>query len=337
MARAGLLLLLAVATASAGDDILDRARALQREIVDTVARVRPAVVAIEARGGPEGALPARGGSGVVIDPRGLVLTNFHVAGGAQDVFVVLAGTRRMRAAILGEDRSGDLCLLSLPGPGPYPAVEFGDPRDIRVGDWLFAMGNPRGIAEDGRAAVTFGILSATHALGGGGEGRTLFYGDALQTDAEVNPGNSGGPLFDHEGRLMGINGRIATRTQAGGGGVNANVGFAIPADQIRRFLPLLVAGGPVRHGLLGVRVFEEAGGTVTAAVVVPGTAAEAAGLRPGDELLSLDGDGITSGLRLLNLVSSRPAGCLVALRMRRGGAERILVFPLSARTEEEHP
>ncbi|MCU0724364.1 MAG: trypsin-like peptidase domain-containing protein [Planctomycetes bacterium] len=332
--------LLLAPTARGGDDLLVQARALEAEVVATVDRVRPAVVAIEARGGPEGGLPARGGSGVIIDASGLVLTNHHVVGRGAEVFVTLAGRRRLRATVLGEDESGDLCLLRLPGPGPFPSVEFGDPRALRVGDWLVAMGNPRGVAEDGRAAVSFGILSARHVLGGGGPGRRLFYGDALQTDAEVNPGNSGGPLFDLSGRLMGINGRIATRIQAGGGGVNSNVGFAIPADQIRRFLPHLLAGGEVRHGYLGVRAHEGEAGVVSVAVVLPQTAAETAGLRPGDVLLAMDGEPVTSTVRLLNLVSSRPAGDRVALRIRRDGAERILIFPLGERVdvaEEENP
>ena len=313
---------------------LSRARALEAEVVATVERVRPAVVAIEARGGPEGDLPVRGGSGVIIDPSGLVLTNHHVAGKATEVHVILAGRRRLRVTVLGEDEAGDLCLLRLPGPGPFPSVPLGDPRELRVGDWLVAMGNPRGVAEDGQAAMTVGILSAKHALGGGGPGRRLFYGDALQTDAEVNPGNSGGPLFDLSGRLMGINGRIATRVQTGGGGVNANVGFAIPADQIRRFLPHLLRGETIFHGYLGVRAHQGEGGVVSAAVVLPGTAAEVAGLRPGDILVAIDGEPVTSALRLLNLVSSRPAGDRIALRVRRDGAERILVFPLGERTDE---
>ncbi len=332
--RAAVLLVALAATAAAADDRLARALALEAEITSVVERVRPAVVAVEARGGPDAGEMARGGSGVLVDPAGLVLTNHHVAGEAEEVFVILAGSRRHRATVLGRDPDGDLCLLSIPG-GPFPAVAPGDTRDLRVGDWVFAMGNPRGVAEDGRAAVSFGILTAVHALGGGGPGRSLFYGDALQTDAELNPGNSGGPLFDCEGRLIGINGRIATRTQVGGGGVNANVGFAIPADQILRFLPLLKAGGIVRHAFLGVRVHHEPGGPVTVAVVLPGSAAERDGVRAGDVLLALDGEPVTRPTRLTNLVSSRPAGARAALRLRRDGEERVIVVTLGERAPAE--
>lgn len=333
-----LLLALLASAAGAGEDGLSAARAIEAELIGVVERVRPAVVAVQAADpsappGPESRI--RGGSGVIVSPEGLVLTNDHVAGGVTDAQVTLIGRRVIPAEVLGRNPGGDLALLRLTDPGPWPFVELGDSDGLKPGCWVLAMGNPRGVSRDGRAVVSFGMVSALHTLGGGGEGRLHFYGDAIQSDAEINPGNSGGPLFDLEGRLVGINGRIATRQRIAGSGVNAGVGFSIPASQIRRFLPLLAKGGVVRQGMLGVRPAMLGDGPVTAAWVRPGSAAERAGVRIGDELLALDGEPISRPLRLLNLVSSRPAGHRVALRIRRAGAERILVFALGERPGRE--
>ena len=318
-----------------GASTLEAARAIAAEAVATVDRLRPAVVAIEVQGVAEDGTPRRGGgSGVVVDESGLVLTNWHVAGWSEDITVIFAGSRRMKAKVRGADREGDLTLLEVEAKGPFPAVELGDSDQLRVGQWVLAMGNPKGVSTDGRAVVTWGSVTGLNTIGGGAAGRELFYGDAIQTDAEINPGNSGGPLFDLAGRLIGINGRIASRSRVATGAVNANIGFAISVNQIRRFLPLLREGAEIRHGFLGVRVEEvEDLRGVRVSLVVPESAADQAGIERGDRLLAVDGEPVETEVRLTNLVTSRPAGTSVALRILRDDAERIVVARLTPRME----
>ncbi len=334
-----LALLILAPVAAGGEANRERAKALQSKIQDLVKRVRPAVVSIFASGPSEIGPGFRqgAGSGVLLSESGLVLTNHHVAGWAQDISVTLAGRRVVPAKIVGADPGGDLLLLKLEEEGPWPFVRLGDSDALKPGSWVFAMGNPRGVSADGRAIVTWGTVTADHRLGGAPRGRRPFYGDAIQTDAEINPGNSGGPLFDLAGRLVGINGRIATLTRLEGnrGAVNARVGYAVPTSQIVRFLPLLKAGGVVRHGYLGVRTIPLAGGGLEVSFVVPGSAAERAGIHHGDLLLAIDGVVLTGRVRLTNLLSSRPEGQRVAVRLRRQDEERIFVVALGARPEDE--
>ncbi len=316
-----------------------RAGVLQAKVQALVRRVRPAVVSIFASGPSEIGPGFRqgAGSGVLISADGFVLTNDHVAGWAKDVSVTLAGRRVLPARIIGRDPGGDLLLLKVEAGGPLPFASFGDSGALRPGAWVFAMGNPRGVSPDGRAIVTWGTVTAVNRLGGNPRGRRQFYGDAIQTDAEINPGNSGGPLFDLNGKLVGINGRIATTTQLKGnlGAVNTRVGYSIPTSQIRRFLPRLMVGGLVRHGYLGVRTTALQNGDLAVSFVIPGSAAERAGIAHGDIMLAIDGEKITGRVRLTNLISSRPEGQRVAVRVRRGDAERIFVVTLGARPEDE--
>ena len=338
-----LLALLLISPFAVGDEEkqskAERAKLLQSKVQALVEKVRPAVVSVFASGPSETGPGFRqgSGSGVLLTKGGLVLTNHHVAGWAKDISVTLAGRRTVPATIVGSDPGGDLTLLQLTGDGPWPAVELGDSEALSPGAWVFAMGNPRGVSADGRAIVTWGTVTAVHRLGGIPRGRRQFYGDAIQIDAEINPGNSGGPLFDLTGRLVGINGRIATLTQLEGnrGAVNARVGYAVPASQIKRFLPRLKAGGLVRHAYLGVRTTVLTGGELAVSFVIPGSAAEQAGIRHGDVLLAIDGEKLTGRVRLTNLLSSRPEGQRVAVRLRRGEQERIFAVTLGPRPEDE--
>ena len=290
--------LLLAATAFADDegpDPVAAARALENEIAATIERVKPTVVAISVRlrDPATGEMRGGGGSGVFVDPAGYVLTNDHVVGSADEIIVIAAGRRRMKAILVGRDRTGDLALLKVEDDGPFPVAVLGDSDAVRAGQRVLAMGNPRGIAIDGEPAVTIGVVTALHCLGSGLSGDRFFYGDAIQTDAEINPGNSGGPLFDTAGRLLGINGRIYTRIRVMSGAVNTNVGYSIPVNQIRRFLPLLKKGDTIRHGYLGVRV-KAADGGVRVVHVVLGSAAAKSGIVSGDVLLALDGHPVKS-------------------------------------------
>ncbi|UFN49465.1 trypsin-like peptidase domain-containing protein [Roseomonas sp. OT10] len=302
---------------------------------DLVDRVAPAVVKIavagtapseQAQAIPPGFLPPgaklRGaeprrvmgeGSGFIIDPSGLVVTNFHVAGHADSIRVTLADGTTLPARVIGSDERTDLALLQVATDKPLPAVSFADGAEPRVGDWVLAVGNPFGLGP----SVTAGIISA--------RGRDLNagpYDSFLQTDAPINPGNSGGPLFDTQGRVVGVNTAILSPS-----GANAGIGFAVPADLASRVVTALKADGRVARGWLGVETapFAEGKreGAMVAAVQDNGPAAKA-GLRPGDVITAVDGQAVKDPRALARLVADQHPGAEVALTIARGPASTTL-------------
>lgn len=305
--RRPLLLLLCAAVLTAAD--APGAADVDAAWVTVIDRAAPAFVVIA------------GGSGVVISADGLMLTNHHVIDedygrGRLDLRVRVDG--RMRPArVLGTDPAGDIALLRIDASGePLPHVEFGDSSALVIGQQVLALGNPFGAAGPiGDPTATIGVISALNRFNGG-------YNDAIQTDAPVNPGNSGGPLLTLDGRLVGINGQIQTRH---GGRANTGIGLAVPANQIRRFLPLLAQadGGLVWHGRLSGLVGdgEEADGLRNGAElseVRTGSRAAAIGLRAGDRVTAVDGQRCDHFGRLLGLLGTYPAGSRVALTVVRG-------------------
>jgi putative serine protease PepD len=203
------------------------ARALQDQFVDVVDRVSPQVVQIQTERGL--------GSGIVYDGRGDVVTNAHVADGAQRFLVTLAGDERHTATLVGSDPSNDLAVIRLSGATPSPAT-FADSGAVRSGDIVFAIGNPLGL----QSSVTQGIVSSINRDVSEGNGVTLSH--AIQTSAEINPGNSGGALVDLSGRVIGVPTLAAldpefSDTQAPG------IGFAIPSDTVKSVADRLIAAG----------------------------------------------------------------------------------------------
>jgi len=252
------------------------------ELADLVEQVAPAVINIHTAGtvrntwwspfgSPFGYRQWTSlGSGFVVDPDGLIVTNHHVVRAATTIRVGLMDGSTYDATVVGLDPATDLALLSVDATG-LPAVEFAAADSLRVGDSVFAVGNPFGYDH----TVTSGIVSALH--------RDLEigpYDDFLQTDASINPGNSGGPLFDMEGRVVGVN----TAIHAGGEGL----GFAVPGPMLAAILPLLEHGGEVVRGWPGVRLEEDTDG-VRVAEVYPDGPGAAAGLAVGDHLVSVEG------------------------------------------------
>lgn len=292
--------------------------------VALVARLAPAVVSVMALDRPGG------GSGVIIDPDGSVLTNFHVVAGSigsqnpKNRKFMKCGTpdgKLRRARILGLDPGGDLALLRLERgadepDGPFPFAPLGSQERLRVGDPVLAMGNPFLLATDFQPTVTLGIVSGLRRYQPGRGGK-LVYPDCIQTDAAVNPGNSGGPLFDFGGCVAGINGRISVGER---GRVNVGVGFAVSADQAANFLPDLRAGRLCAHGSLRLDAREVENDLVVAAIDRDGPAWEA-GIRPGDILLALDGAQLHGQNDLLRRISILSAGFAVELSWRT--ADRI--------------
>ncbi|MCW8139872.1 MAG: trypsin-like peptidase domain-containing protein, partial [Planctomycetota bacterium] len=330
-----LALLLAPAAALAqGDDdeVLRRALATEAGQVALVARLAPTVAAVFPGEQPGGG----GGSGVVIDPRGLVLTNFHVSGLNRVLTVGLNDGRTYRARLLGIDPGGDIALLVLTGRADFPAVPLGDSDAVRPGERVFAMGNPFLLAEDYSPTVTQGVVSGIHRYRDATGGSDLVYGDAIQIDASINPGNSGGPLFDARGRLIGINGLGGFRPDRGR--VNVGVGFAASINQIKNFLLDLRAGRQCQHATMNATVRDQEDEQGRPRVVVDAITREAkafaAGLRLGDIVRRLDGRPVGTQNQLLTLVSRLPAGRRVTLSVARpredgqGFHERDVTFRL---------
>ena len=245
------------------------------------------------------------GSGFILDSEGYVVTNNHVVEGAEEIKVVLKDGESFEAELIGRDEKTDLALLKVESADPLPHVEFGDSDAVRVGDWVMAVGNPFGLG----GTVTAGIVSA--------RGRDLAGGtlvDFLQIDASINRGNSGGPAFNGAGEVVGINTAIFTPN-----GGSVGIGFAIPSNLARQVIADLREDGKVERGWLGVRIqpvtpdiaegfgLEKSQGALIAAVE-PDSPAAAAGLEPGDVVLSWDGRAVERFKDLSRLVALTPAG-----------------------------
>ena len=338
-ARAGafsLALVLACAVAAPaqdGDDALARVLAAEQRQVALIERLAPTVAAVFQ--GEE--VGQGGGSGVIIDPEGYVLTNFHVSEVAEVLTVGLNDGRTYRARLLGIDPGGDIALLKLTDDRPFPAVPLGESDSLRPGERVFAMGNPFLLAEDFSPTVTQGVVSGIHRYRDATGGSDLVYGDCIQIDASINPGNSGGPLFGEDGTLLGINGLGGFRPDRGR--VNVGVGFAASIDQIKNFLYDLRASQQCYHGTMNATVRDiESYDARDTKLLVDAISKESnayrAGMRLGDHVRAVDGRGVTTQNELLTIVSRLPAGRRVTVTAEReredgqGVHELVMTFRL---------
>ena len=262
----------------------------------------------------QGRLARGSGSGVVIDRDGLIVTNHHVIQGAQDIQVSLSDGTSCQAQLIGSDPSTDLALLQITPPSPLVSLEFGNSDNVRVGQWVLAVGNPLNLT----STVTAGIVSAK------GRNIRLLESDAsrdiypvesfLQTDAAVNPGNSGGALVNLNGELIGINTAIASQT-----GSYAGYSFAIPSSIVAKVAKDLKEFGRVQRAYLGIQIDPRRSG-VTVAMAHEGGGAGAAGVRAGDEVVAVNGFDVKSFPALQEQLSKHRPGDDVVVTVKRGAA-----------------
>ena len=305
------------------------ATADQPSLAPMLARVIPAVVSISVAGGltDEGEAipsdpsvpPAKGAGSIVDASKGYILTDYHVIRDADAIAVTLSDGRGFEARVIGTDPESDLAVIKIDATG-LVALPMGNSSKLLVGDYVVAVGNPFGLGQ----TVTHGIVSALGRTGldaGGNEGY-------IQTDAAINPGNSGGPLVDLEGRMVGINSAIFGMT-----GGSVGLGFAISSATAREILPKLIAYGRVRRGQLGIVVQDltadlakainvEASAGAVVSQVLSGSAAEMAGLKAGDVVISVNGHSVASAGALRRLIGDLAPDISVHVVALRGN-ERI--------------
>ncbi|MEO0530929.1 MAG: trypsin-like peptidase domain-containing protein [Planctomycetota bacterium] len=319
---------LTVGTSGAAQDvplpIAPSVQAAEERRIEVIERLSASTVAIFE------STASNGGSGVIISDDGLVVTNFHVtAPCGPKMFVGTNDGVVHEAVLLGLDPTGDIALIRLLGEGPYPAAEIGDSDRVRVSDTAIVAGNPFLLAEDFTPTVTVGIVSGVRRYQPP-SGSLLEYADCLQTDAAINPGNSGGPLFDGDGRLIGINGRGSFEKR---GRVNVGVGYAVSINQVMRFVSHLQTGRVVDHASLGATVVTRRGPMALVSAIERSSDAYRRGLRPGDEIVGIDGRDTPTAHAFLNAIGVLPEGWRALVEFRRDGqlfARDIRLGPLHA-------
>ncbi|GEM16281.1 S1C family serine protease [Gluconobacter oxydans] len=251
------------------------------------------------------------GSGFIVDPSGIIVTNRHVVGGADKVVVSLSNGHEMPARLLGADPLTDIAVIKVDSPEPLPHVTWGDSQQTDIGDWILVAGNPFGFG----SSVTAGIVSAV--------GRDLGIGsldDFIQLDAPINPGNSGGPAFNMRGQVVAVNAAIVT--PAGG---SVGIGFGIPSEIVAPIVAEIEATGHAEHGWLGITL-DDGDTDIGIAGVDNGGPAQKGGLRRGDIVTQVDNVPVTSARMLLRSIAAARPGMTLTFRIQRG--KKTLMLPI---------
>jgi serine protease Do len=272
------------------------------------------------------------GSGFIIDKSGLIVTNNHVIDASKKITVKLPDGREFTAKLIGTDPATDIALIKIASDKPLPTVEFGDDRQLRVGDWVVAVGNPFGLSN----SVTAGIVSSIGRDIGAGN-----YNDFIQIDAPINRGNSGGPTFDLRGQVVGMNSMIFSPS-----GGSVGIGFAIPATTIHDVVAQLQAHGKVSRGYLGAEIqsvtpeiaasmgLKDSKGAIVASVVPNGPAAKA-GFEQGDVVTAIDGKPVEDSRDLVRRVGSATAGASEDFTIDRQGQNKTVKVEIGARPDDK--
>ena len=336
-------------------DVVPRAGA-PTSFADLTSQLQPAVVNISVRqkvqvdnplagtplgqmmgGGASARLAEAQGSGFIVSADGYVVTNNHVIsldqkGAADAVMVTMADGTEYNARIVGRDQDSDIAVLKIDAKTPLPFVQFGQSGKARAGDWVIAIGNPFGLG----GTVTSGIVSSVNRNTGAGA-----YQHYIQTDASINSGNSGGPMFDMRGQVIGINNWIVAPS-----GGNIGIGFAIPSDTARPIVDKLIAGKAIERGFLGVQmqpITDEIADSLglphnrgeLVRVVPPNLPAAAAGVKPGDIVLKVNGEAVTPDRTLSGIVADLAPGTRIPIDVLRQGKPQTLTATVAKRPTQE--
>lgn len=266
-----------------------------------------------------------GGSGVLISADGYALTNYHVSSACGDHMRCSLNDGKMYdAVIVGVDAVGDVSLIKLLGREDFPIAPLADSSLVRVGHWCFSAGNPFGLASNRQPSISLGLVSGVNRYQYPA-GTILEYADCIQTDAAVNPGNSGGPLFNMLGEVIGINGRCSFEKR---GRVNVGVGYAISSNQIKSFLGMLKSGRLLDHATLGATVATDESGRVVVSNILSSSDAYRRGLRYGDEVVSFADREVKTTNTFKNILGTLPRDIRVPIEIRREGKLQTLLIRL---------
>jgi serine protease Do len=308
-----------------------------QHLADLADQLKPALVHVRVRRAPDkdddgpGEPRRSTGSGFLIEPTGLIVTNAHVVEDADWLQVRLSDGRRFPGKVVGQDTRVDIALVKIDGVSNLPTLAIGDSNRVRVGELVLALGHPFGLEQ----SVSFGIVSR--------KGAPLTVAapgfDYIQTDAAINPGNSGGPLVNMAGQVVGVN-TMAAR--------NGSIGFAMPSNLIKLLVPQLVATGKVEWGWLGVQITDVAEDDldrlklrepkgVLVREVMQGEPADQAGLKAGDVIIAVDGTALEVSRDLQRVVSSSPVGKRVRVVVLRAGEQKELDVTIGRYKERQRP
>jgi serine protease Do len=302
------------------------ARPAPDNFADLVDKVAPSVVNISVNGGATGDAASSLGSGFVVDPKGIIVTNNHVVADSDDIMVVLWNGEQLRARVAGRDPATDIAILRVTPRTPLAATHWGDSKAARVGEWVLALGNPFGLG----SSASVGIISARNR-----DLRAGRYDDFIQTDAAINRGSSGGPLFNMDGDVIGVTSALVSPS-----GNSVGVGFAAPSEAVQRIVAGLVEDGSVSRGWIGITA-QDPGPELAAPAAAPGRGAlvaaidsngpaAKAGLRAGDVIYSFDAKTVTD-TRVLNRMVADSVGKRVRIDFQRGAKRHYILVAISAK------